>query len=100
TAVKIAPHYHASIVHVLDASRAVGVVSSLFNDQLRPEFDTETRNDYARLREQHAAKTREKKLLTLERARANRIPIDWSGYEPPKPEFTGSRVMCPSVADL
>jgi 5-methyltetrahydrofolate--homocysteine methyltransferase len=100
TAVKIAPHYHASIVHVLDASRAVSVVSSLFNDQLRSEFDTKTRNDYARLREQHAAKTRDKKLLMLEQARANRTPIDWSGYEPAKPEFTGSRVACPSITDL
>ena len=99
TAVKIAPHYHASIVHVLDASRAVGVVGSLFNDQLRSEFDIKTRDEYARLREQHAAKTREKKLVTLEQARANRTLIEWSD-EPAEPEFTGSRVACPSIADL
>jgi 5-methyltetrahydrofolate--homocysteine methyltransferase len=92
TAVKIAPHYHASTVHVLDASRAVGVVNSLLNQQLKSEFDAKTRDDYARLREEHSAKTREKKLLTLVDARANRTPIDWSAYAPPKPEFLGVRV--------
>jgi 5-methyltetrahydrofolate--homocysteine methyltransferase len=92
TAVKIAPHYHASTVHVLDASRAVGVVNSLLNEQLKSEFDAKTRGDYARLREEHSAKTREKKLITLVDARSNRTPIDWSAYAPPKPEFSGVRV--------
>ncbi len=93
TAVKIAPHYHASTVHVLDASRAVGVVNSLLNQQLKSEFDAKTRDDYARLREEHSAKTRKKKLLTLVDARANRIPIDWDVYAPPKPEFLGVLVV-------
>jgi 5-methyltetrahydrofolate--homocysteine methyltransferase len=92
TAVKIAPHYHASTVHVLDASRAVGVVNSLLNQQLKPEFDAKTRCDYARLREEHSAKTREKKLITLEEARAKRTAIAWDAYAPPKPEFLGVRV--------
>ena len=92
TAVKIAQHYRASTVHVLDASRAVGVVSSLLSDELKDEFDDKTRADYARLREEHASKSREKKLITLEQARANRTPIDWSSYAPPKPEFLGTRV--------
>jgi len=92
TAVKIAPHYHASTVHVLDASRAVGVVNSLLNQQLKPEFDAKTRDDYARLREEHSAKTRQRKLLTLEEARVNRTGIDWDAYAPPKPEFLGVRV--------
>ncbi|MEY2494582.1 MAG: 5-methyltetrahydrofolate--homocysteine methyltransferase [Verrucomicrobiota bacterium] len=92
TAVKIAQHYRASTVHVLDASRAVGVVSSLLSDELKGDFDTKTRADYARLREEHALKSREKKLISLEAARANRTPIDWSGYTPPKPEFVGTRV--------
>src|SRR5438094_5184186 len=100
TAVKIAPHYHGSIVHVLDASRAVGVVSSLLKKELKSEFDAKTRADYARLREEHAAKTRQKKLLTLGEARANRTLIDWSIYQPPSPEFTGPRVACPPIADL
>jgi len=92
TAVKIAPHYRSSTVHVLDASRAVGVVNALLNEQLKSDFDKKTREDYERLRREHAAKTEGKKLLTLEQARANRTPIDWSNYVPPKPEFLGVRV--------
>jgi 5-methyltetrahydrofolate--homocysteine methyltransferase len=91
TAVKIAPHYQASTVHVVDASRAVGVVNSLLNQQLRTEFDAKTRAEYALLRDQHTAKTGKKKLLTLREARVNRTPIDWSNYVPPKPEFVGAR---------
>jgi 5-methyltetrahydrofolate--homocysteine methyltransferase len=105
TAVKIAPHYRASTVHVLDASRAVGVVNALLSEQLRSDFDKKTRDDYERLRREHAAKTDWKKLLTLERARANRTPIDWRSYVPPKPEFLGERVYVPgkisiAVSDL
>ena len=92
TAVKIAPHYQASTVHVLDASRAVGVVNSLLNAELKSAFDKKTREDYERLRREHSARTQRKNLLTLEEARANRTPIDWSNYVPPKPEFLGVRV--------
>jgi 5-methyltetrahydrofolate--homocysteine methyltransferase len=92
TAVKIAPHYRSSAVHVLDASRAVGVVSSLLNEESKAAFDKQTRADYERLREEHAAKSREKKLITLGQARENRTPIDWTNYTPPKPEFVGTRV--------
>ena len=105
TAVKIAPHYQASTVHVLDASRAVGVVNSLLNEELKTKFDKKIREDYERLRQEHAAKTRRKKLLTLEEARALRTPIDWSTYLPPKPEFLGVRIYAPekttiTLADL
>ena len=105
TAVKIAPHYQASTVHVLDASRAVGVVNSLLNEELKTKFDKKLREDYERLRQEHAAKTRKKKLLTLEEARALRTPIDWSIYLPPKPEFLGVRIYAPeettiTLADL
>ncbi len=72
TAVKIAQHYKSSVVHVLDASRAVGVVSSLLNEDLKEDFDAQTRADYATLRESHAAKTKDRKTVTLEQARANR----------------------------
>jgi 5-methyltetrahydrofolate--homocysteine methyltransferase len=100
TAVKIAPHYRASTVHVLDASRAVGVVNSLLNEKSRAEFDAKTREDYARLRENHAAKTQKKTLLTLEEARANRTPIDWSSYIPPRPEFLGVRVYASNLGTI
>jgi 5-methyltetrahydrofolate--homocysteine methyltransferase len=96
TAVKIAPHYGASTVHVLDASRAVGVVNSLLREELKSAFDKKTREDYERLRQEHAAKTRKRNLLTLDQARANRTPIDWSSYIPPRPEFLGVRVYATS----
>jgi 5-methyltetrahydrofolate--homocysteine methyltransferase len=100
TAVKIAPHYGASTVHVLDASRAVGVVNSLLNEELKSAFDKKTREDYERLRQEHAAKTQVKKLLTLAEARENRTRIDWSGYLPSKPEFLGVGVCAPALGDL
>src|SRR5437016_7738490 len=100
TAVKIAPHYRASTVHVLDASRAVGVVNSLLNAKQKTAFDAKTRAEYDALRKQYAAKTRDKKLLTLEQARANRIQIDWSNYSPSRPAFLGTRAVAPSIVDL
>src|SRR5437588_8832250 len=100
TAVKIAPHYRASTVHVLDASRAVGVVNSLLNEELKSAFDKKTREEYERLRHQHAAKARDKNLLTLAEARDNRTRIDWSSYVPPKPEFIGVRSCVPKLEDL
>jgi 5-methyltetrahydrofolate--homocysteine methyltransferase len=93
TAVKIAQHYEESVVHVLDASRAVGVVSALLNPDAKVKFDATTRADYERLRSEHADRTREKKMLTFEQARANRLTIDWSSYEPPVPEILGTRVV-------
>ena len=100
TAVKIAPHYHESTVHVLDASRAVGVVNSLLNAKQKSAFDAKTRAEYEALRKAHGAKTSAKKLLTLEQARANRTPIDWTNYVPPKPEFIGVREVKPTIVDL
>lgn len=93
TAVKIAQHYQEPVVHVLDASRAVGVVSSLLSDELKEDFHAKMRADYQRLRDEHAARTREKKMVTIEQARASRTEIDWENYAPPKPEFLGIRVM-------
>jgi 5-methyltetrahydrofolate--homocysteine methyltransferase len=92
TAVKIAPHYQASTVHVLDASRAVGVVNALLNEQLKSDFDKKTRQEYERLRHEHAAKTERNNLVPLDQARANRTPIDWRSYVPPSPEFLGIRI--------
>jgi 5-methyltetrahydrofolate--homocysteine methyltransferase len=68
-------------------------VSALLGKESKVEFDAKLRADYQRLREEHAAKTREKKMVTLSRARANRTKIDWSGYQPPKPEFLGVRAL-------
>ena len=94
TAVKIAPSYEAGpCVHVLDASRAVGVVNSLLSDEHRDEFAAKTRTDYQRLREEHAGRSREKTLLSLAEARARRTPVDWTAGELPRPEFLGRRVI-------
>ncbi len=92
TAVKIAPNYRRSIVHVLDASRAVGVVSSLLGEN-RGEFEANIREEYAKIREKHAAKISEKKMLTIEEARANRAPIDWASTVIDRPEKTGVQVI-------
>lgn len=100
TAVKISQHYSQPVVHVLDASRAVGVVSSLLSADLRPEFESKLQADYQQLRESHAARNSEKKLISLKEARANRTPLDWSNYLPPKPAFTGLKVVEPSLEDL
>jgi len=97
TAVKIAQHYRESVVHVLDASRAVGVVSALLNPDAKVKFDVNTRMDYERLRGEHANRTREKKMLTLAQARENRLMIDWTEYLPPVPKFLGVRALSSAV---
>ena len=100
TAVKIAPHYHESTVHVLDASRAVGVVNSLLNPKQKALFDSKTRTEYEALRKAHGAKTREKKLLSIEQARANSTPVEWNNYQPPQPEFVEARQITPAITEL
>ncbi|HKR53586.1 MAG TPA: methionine synthase [Chthoniobacterales bacterium] len=96
TAVKIAPHYKSSTVHVLDASRAVGVVNKLSNPKLAKSFGDETRADYERLRAEHSAKVDQRQLLTIAQARDNRTTIDWSVYQPPKPDLLGLQVFSTS----
>ncbi|MBV9656597.1 MAG: methionine synthase, partial [Verrucomicrobia bacterium] len=93
TAVKIAPAYEHACVHVLDASRSVGVVSALLNPEQRTGFVAETKTAYQKLREDHAARTTEKKMLPLAEARARRTPIDWSTSIIDTPSFLGRRVI-------
>jgi 5-methyltetrahydrofolate--homocysteine methyltransferase len=101
TAVKIAPSYSCPVVHVLDASRAVGVVGQLKSADLRREFVEENRREQDRLREQHRRKTADRALLPIEEARRRRTPLDWSGYTPPRPSFLGTRVLAPvPLADI
>ncbi len=91
TAVRIAPAYGGPVVHVADASRAVGVVGGLRAD--RAAFDAGNRRDQERLRREHEARRAELRLLPIEEARRRRTPIDWSGYQPPRPCFEGVRVL-------
>jgi 5-methyltetrahydrofolate--homocysteine methyltransferase len=97
TAVKIAPAYSEDVVHVLDASRVVGVVSDLLDGTRRARLRTENRELQERLREQHAEKTR-KPLLPLAEARRNRERVSFD--ELPEPAFTGARVVEPELATL
>ncbi len=84
TAVKIAPRRSGPVVWVKDASRSVPVAAALLDDKQRPALLEATEADYASLRERHAQKN-DRPMLTLEKARANRTPIDWDGYTPPLP---------------
>jgi 5-methyltetrahydrofolate--homocysteine methyltransferase len=99
TAVKIAPEYGQPTVHVLDASRAVDVVSSLLSDRQRAGFTAAVRADQAVLREKYGTK-REKVLLPLADARANHLKTDWDSIELPVPWFLGRRTVQPALEDL
>ncbi len=92
TAVKIAPHYEGPVVYVPDASRSVGVCADLLSDQRAAKFISDLTADYERVRALHAAK-KPTVLVTLAEARANKTPIDWSAYVPPKPKFIGRRLF-------
>ena len=91
TAVKIAPHYEGPVVYVPDASRSVSVAQGLLSDQATA-YIAEVNADYERVRHQHANK-KQVPLWPLDKARANRTPIEWSGYTPPVPKFIGRRVF-------
>lgn len=84
TAVKVSPRRSGPVVWVKDASRSVPVAAALLDDKQRPALLEATEKDYASLRERHSQKS-ERPMLTLEKARANRTPIQWDGYTPPVP---------------
>ncbi|MBU3574359.1 methionine synthase [Polynucleobacter sp. UK-Mo-2m-Kol15] len=92
TAVKIAPHYDGPVVYVPDASRSVSVAASLLSDESAKKFIQDLRDDYVRIREQHANK-KASPTISLEAARKNRELIDWASYVPEKPKFIGRRVF-------
>jgi 5-methyltetrahydrofolate--homocysteine methyltransferase len=99
TAVKIAPEYHQPTVHVLDASRAVDVVSNLLSDRQREKYAAAVRTEQAELRDKYASK-KEKVLLTLAQARANHLKTDWDTLEIPVPWFLGRRTVEPALEEL
>jgi 5-methyltetrahydrofolate--homocysteine methyltransferase len=96
TAVRIAPAYTGATVHVLDASRVIGVVSDLFDDTRRVTFDRDNRALQEKLRAQHT--TSKRTLLTLGEARAKRARLDFSDLA--VPPFTGTRVIAPKISEL
>jgi len=92
TAVKVAPMYSGPTVHVLDASRAVDVVSSLLSDAKRDDYMVQVRADQEDLRVKHAARS-ERALLTYEQAKANHLVTDWDTQEIAVPWFVGKRIL-------
>jgi 5-methyltetrahydrofolate--homocysteine methyltransferase len=95
TAVKIAPKYEGATTYVLDASRAVGVVSNLLSPTERERFKAETAADYDKVRAQFARGQGNRARATLAEARDNAFTPDWTTYDPPKPSFLGTRTFAP-----
>ena len=93
TAVKIEPHYEHPVVHVKDASRAVGVAGSLLSKDLKERYVAGIRAEYAEVRARRASRDEARDLIPIAEARANPIPIDWSRYQPPTPAEPGIQVL-------
>ena len=93
TAVKIEQNYSEPVVYVNNASRAVGVCTSLLSDELKPAFVEKLDIDYDRVRDQHNRKKPRTKPVTLEKARANKVAIDWDAYTPPAPAKPGVHIF-------
>ncbi|MDZ7843107.1 MAG: methionine synthase [Gammaproteobacteria bacterium] len=93
TAVKISPEYHGPTIHVIDASRVVGVVSKLLAKDQREEYINSISEEYESIRERRSRERRTGKRTSLADARANKHPIDWGGYTPPKPNQSGLRTF-------
>jgi 5-methyltetrahydrofolate--homocysteine methyltransferase len=93
TSVKIDPQYHGAVVYVADASRAVGVASTLLSKDRRETNITETKDKYRQLREQRAGQQQDRQFASLTDARANKLVTDWNNYQPVKPAFQGIKVF-------
>lgn len=93
TAIKIEEHYKGPTVHVVDASRAVGVVTHLLNPDAREEYVKNIREDYQKVRQRHANKKSENELVSIEEARGNKFKFDWGKYAPPQPHFLGTKTF-------
>ena len=89
TAIKIEPQYSGAVMHVVDASRAVGVASRLLSDEGSEEFISEIKSEYADLRVSHAGRAEKTRLVSLEQARTNKFKGDWEAYTPPVPKQLG-----------
>ncbi|MDY3197396.1 MAG: methionine synthase [Pseudomonadaceae bacterium] len=94
TAVKIDPHYtNDAVVYVTDASRAVGVATTLLSKELKPAYVKDIRDEYAMIRERTANRARRTERLSYEQALAAKPQFDWSQYRPVQPSFTGRRIL-------
>ncbi|MEL6944863.1 MAG: vitamin B12 dependent-methionine synthase activation domain-containing protein, partial [Bacteroidota bacterium] len=95
TAVKIEPQYNSPVVHVLDASRSVAVASALLgeNEDTRSNFILDVKAEYERVRVARGNRTSNKKYISLEKARTNKLQLDWTNHKPTQPQFTGTKVF-------
>ena len=93
TAVKIEPHYHGPVIHVLDASRSVPVVSSLLNQKAKEGFAQQIRDEYQQMRDRHAGKQQKKNFVTIDAARADKFQTDWTSRQVVRPQFLGTKVF-------
>ena len=100
TAVKIAPEYKATVVHVNDASRAVTVASNLLNTESKTDFSIALRKEYDTLRDGYLNRAREKNFLTIDAARKNKFKINWDNYKPKHPNFIGTKIVEVELSEL
>jgi len=100
TAVKIAPEYKETVVHVNDASRAVTVATNLLQPDTKVTYTKSLREEYDSLREGYLNRSREKNFLSIEEARKNKFKIDWNNYEPVKPNFIGTKTIEVELSEL
>lgn len=99
TAVKIAPQYKETVIHVNDASRAVTVASSLLGKN-KKTYTGEIKNDYDLFREKFLSRSKDKNFLTLEQARENKLQLNWKEYNPNKPNFIGTKIIDIELEEL
>ncbi len=100
TAVKIAPEYKETVVHVNDASRAVTVATNLLQLDTKITYAKSLRGEYDALREGYLNRSKEKNFLSIEEARKNKFKIDWNTFEPIKPNFIGTKTIEVELSEL
>ncbi len=100
TAVKIAPEYKETVVHVNDASRAVTVASNLLQAETKVLYAKTVRDEYDKLREGYLNRSRDKNYLSIEDARKNKLELDWDNFHPVKPNFIGTKTVAVELSEL
>ena len=100
TAVKIAPEYKATVVHVNDASRAVTVASNLLQADTKDDYTKSIREEYDTLREGYLSRSRDKNFLSIEEARKNKLQLNWDQFTPVKPNFIGTKTVEVNLSEL
>ena len=100
TAVKIAPEYKETVVHVNDASRAVTVASNLLQTETKGSYVKAIREEYDKLREGYLNRSRDKNYLSIEEARKNKLKLDWDNFTPVKPNFIGTKTVEVELSEL